>query len=159
MTFVSVPAISFAEETEGSSEASAGVHVLNEANNWNISKEFIMPGESFYIEPKYDIRYEKLTSGTEEVGAVITLSNVGLTLDTLTARSFNGDNSKNIRHQPVFLLLHLQWKSKKTIRYRKRPYRKEDQHSKLHCFLWERLKECRQLRHHDQFKRKLQRNR
>lgn len=33
MTFVSVPAISFAEETEGSSEASAGVHVLNEANN------------------------------------------------------------------------------------------------------------------------------
>lgn len=48
-----------------------------------------MPGESFYIEPKYDIRYEKLTSGTEEVGAVITLSNVGLTLDTLTVRSYD----------------------------------------------------------------------
>lgn len=84
MTFVSVPVTSFAEETESSVKASSGEHVLNEANNWSISNEFILPGESFYIEPKYEVQYEILTAGAEEVGARIILSNAGLTLGSLS---------------------------------------------------------------------------
>lgn len=81
MTFIFVPVTSFAEETEDPVNASAGEHVLNEANNWDISKEFIMPGESFRIEPKYNVQHEKLTAGAEEVGARVTLSNAALFLN------------------------------------------------------------------------------
>lgn len=34
-------------------QASDSEHVLCEENNWNISDELIMPGESFYTKPKY----------------------------------------------------------------------------------------------------------
>ena len=46
-----IPATAFAQETV--TQSSATDHVLKEENNWNISNELIMPGESFYTQPKY----------------------------------------------------------------------------------------------------------
>lgn len=55
-----VPLTAFAEEAESTEEVeitkrdSMVEHILNEENNWDISDELIMPGESFCIEPKYE---------------------------------------------------------------------------------------------------------
>lgn len=52
-----LPGTAFAQENNTTAQtdvqASDLEHVLCEENNWNISDELIMPGESFYTKPKY----------------------------------------------------------------------------------------------------------
>ena len=52
-----MPGTAFAQENDTTAQtdvqASDSEHVLCEENNWNISDELIMPGESFYTKPKY----------------------------------------------------------------------------------------------------------
>lgn len=48
-----MPGTALAQEEHTAAQDSASEHVLKEENNWNISDELIMPGESFYTEPKY----------------------------------------------------------------------------------------------------------
>lgn len=77
-----VPITAFAKETEGTTQNSAVEHKLYEGNNWDISKEFIMPGEEFYIVPKYEEpQYGKLTAGAMEEGVSLMLSNAAILLD------------------------------------------------------------------------------
>lgn len=81
-----VPLTAFAEEAESTEEVeitkrdSMVEHILNEENNWDISDELIMPGESFCIEPKYECTTSKVQSGVLEFAAVPTLSHVSLLL-------------------------------------------------------------------------------
>ena len=81
-----VPLTAFAEEAESTEEVeitkrdSMVEHILNEENNWDISNELIMPGESFCIEPKYECTTSKVQSGVLEFAAVPILSHVSLLL-------------------------------------------------------------------------------
>lgn len=75
MVMARLPTTAFAEETEDSANTSDGTHVLNKSNNWDISDELIMPGESFYIEPEYIVEHYPLTAGSTDIGASIMLSN------------------------------------------------------------------------------------
>lgn len=74
------PLTAFAEEAESTKQDSMVEHILNESNNWNISDELIMPGESFCIEPKYECTTSKVQSGVLEFAAVPILSHVSLLL-------------------------------------------------------------------------------
>lgn len=75
-----VPLTAFAEEEEGTKKGAMVEHVLNEANNWDISDELIMPGESFSIEPKYECTTAKVQGGVLEFAAVPILSHVSISL-------------------------------------------------------------------------------
>lgn len=74
------PLTAFAEEAESTKQGSMVEHILNENNNWDISDELIMPGESFCIEPKYECTTSKVQSGVLEFAAVPILSHVSLLL-------------------------------------------------------------------------------
>ncbi|MGN0115842.1 MAG: InlB B-repeat-containing protein, partial [Acutalibacteraceae bacterium] len=79
------PIAAFAEGLEGSETTTAGKqHVLCKGNDWDISDELIMPGESFCIEPEYIVDYYPLTAGAPEVGASIMLSNAEFVLGEVT---------------------------------------------------------------------------
>ena len=69
MSLSSVPMMSFAKEMANVSQDANVEHVLNEKNNWNISDELIMPGELFYIEPKYECSTQKVQAGVTEFAA------------------------------------------------------------------------------------------
>lgn len=85
MVLAIAPITAFAEGSEGSETTSAGKqHVLCKGNDWDISDELIMPGESFYIEPEYIVDYYPLTAGAPEVGASIMLSNAEFVLGEVT---------------------------------------------------------------------------
>ncbi|MGN1202772.1 MAG: hypothetical protein ACI4RF_05700, partial [Eubacterium sp.] len=52
---ISASALSDTEQEKTAATVAAGTgHVLNAGNNYDISKELIMPGESFRIEPQYE---------------------------------------------------------------------------------------------------------
>lgn len=80
MVLSMVPLTAFAEEAESTKQSSMVEHILNESNNWDISDELIMPGESFCIEPKYECTISKVQSGVLEFAAVPVLSHVSLLL-------------------------------------------------------------------------------
>ncbi|MGN1126977.1 MAG: InlB B-repeat-containing protein, partial [Ruminococcus sp.] len=53
---LSVSAVSVAEQEKNVQSVGAGTdHTLSASNNYDISKELIMPGESFRIEPQYEV--------------------------------------------------------------------------------------------------------
>lgn len=78
MTLVRLTA--FEAEAESTKQGSMVEHILNEENNWDISDELIMPGESFYIEPKYECMTSKVQGGVLEFAAVPILSHASLLL-------------------------------------------------------------------------------
>ena len=80
MSLSSVPMMSFAKEMTNVSQDANVEHILNEKNNWNISDELIMPGESFYIEPKYECSTQKVQAGVTEFAACPLLSHASLLL-------------------------------------------------------------------------------
>lgn len=57
LTNLAVP-VSFAEETKKEPTYMRMDHPLKEENNWDISNELIMPGEAFYIVPKFEVTYD-----------------------------------------------------------------------------------------------------
>lgn len=61
--------------------SSSEEHVLNEENNWDISDHLIMPGESFYTEPKYEFSNEKMQAGVLHLTACPRYLHTALTLD------------------------------------------------------------------------------
>ncbi len=62
-------------------QSSSEEHVLNEENNWDISDHLIMPGESFYTEPKYEFSNEKMQAGVLHLTACPRYLHTALTLD------------------------------------------------------------------------------
>lgn len=90
ISFISVPMTSFAEETQNTKQDAMIDHVLNEENNWDISDELIMPGESFSIEPKYECTTKKVQNGVTEFAACPVLSHVSLLLSYPNSTSDNG---------------------------------------------------------------------
>ncbi|MGN0462907.1 MAG: leucine-rich repeat protein [Ruminococcus sp.] len=53
---ISVSAVSVAKQEKNIQSVGAGTdHTLSASNNYDISKELIMPGESFRIEPQYEV--------------------------------------------------------------------------------------------------------
>lgn len=57
LTNLAVP-VSFAKETKSEPTHALVDHPLKEENNWDISNELIMPGEAFYIVPKFEVTYD-----------------------------------------------------------------------------------------------------
>ena len=80
ISLTSAPMTTFAEETEGAKQDATVEHVLNAENNWDISDELIMPGESFCIEPQYECTNQKVQTGVTEFAAVPVLSHASLLL-------------------------------------------------------------------------------
>ena len=80
MVLSMAPLTAFAEEAESTKQSSMVEHILNESNNWNISGELIMPGESFCIELKYECTMSKVQTGVLEFAAVPILLHASLLL-------------------------------------------------------------------------------
>lgn len=85
------PAVAFAEDSKGTLQDFAVTHVLNEENNWDISKEIIMPGDSFVIEPKYEFSHEKVQN-VDFWAACPRLIHASLYLDYVGSNDYNGEN-------------------------------------------------------------------
>ena len=77
----SIPVLADEANEVDITQSSAEEHVLNEENNWDISDQLIMPGESFYTEPKYEFSSEKMQTGVLHFTACPRYLHAALTLD------------------------------------------------------------------------------